>query len=272
MAQLGRALRSGRRGRGFESRHPDHSSDLRQAGGSGLPDSFYLLWGEMLETVFATLGYGLCHQIPERSFFAGGYQLPVCARDTGLYLGFALGLAALWFLHRDDRPSLLPPWPVNALIAVFISSLVYDGASSYMGLRETTNDIRLLTGMLAGWGLSALLAPMLNGQLWSRPGETRVLGALPEIGKWLAILVVSWAVTRWLLPQTGVLYPLLVTAAILLSLGAMNLVIVSLSPRFERRAARADDLWLASLVALLLACLEVGGAYAMRAAAEGALL
>ena len=28
VAQLGRALRSGRRGRGFESRHPDHSSTL----------------------------------------------------------------------------------------------------------------------------------------------------------------------------------------------------------------------------------------------------
>ena len=36
------------------------------------------------------IGHYICHQRPERSFFVGGQQLPVCARCTGLYIGAAL--------------------------------------------------------------------------------------------------------------------------------------------------------------------------------------
>ena len=37
------------------------------------------------------LGHFICHQRPERSFYIGGHQLPVCARCTGLYAGGAVG-------------------------------------------------------------------------------------------------------------------------------------------------------------------------------------
>ena len=36
------------------------------------------------------IGGLLCHQLPERSFYFHGAQLPVCARCTGLYLGAAV--------------------------------------------------------------------------------------------------------------------------------------------------------------------------------------
>jgi uncharacterized membrane protein len=43
------------------------------------------------------VGQFICHQRPERSFFFGGQQMPVCARCTGLYVGAAVAgpLAAL---------------------------------------------------------------------------------------------------------------------------------------------------------------------------------
>jgi uncharacterized membrane protein len=39
------------------------------------------------------LGSLVCHQIPERSFFLGGFQLPVCARCLALYAGVLPGVA-----------------------------------------------------------------------------------------------------------------------------------------------------------------------------------
>ena len=54
-----------------------------------------LLWVVLLFAapgVLFPLGHFICHQRPERSFFIGGQQLPVCARCTGLYLGAALAI------------------------------------------------------------------------------------------------------------------------------------------------------------------------------------
>jgi len=33
-----------------------------------------------------------CHQKPERSFFIKGYQFPVCARCTGVIIGYLLAI------------------------------------------------------------------------------------------------------------------------------------------------------------------------------------
>ena len=40
------------------------------------------------------IGSLICHQLPERSFYFGGAQLPVCARCTGLYAGAAIAAVA----------------------------------------------------------------------------------------------------------------------------------------------------------------------------------
>jgi uncharacterized membrane protein len=54
----------------------------------------------------------LCHQISERSYVVSGFPLAVCARCTGIYLGFWLGLVFLvltptWFQRLADTPRLL---------------------------------------------------------------------------------------------------------------------------------------------------------------------
>ncbi|HEX9934586.1 MAG TPA: DUF2085 domain-containing protein, partial [bacterium] len=52
----------------------------------------------------------VCHQIPERSFKILGYPLAVCARCTGVYVGFLLGAIAFPAFQRKKTvktPSLL---------------------------------------------------------------------------------------------------------------------------------------------------------------------
>jgi uncharacterized membrane protein len=46
------------------------------------------------------VGSLVCHQIPERSFYLSGFQLPVCARCLGIYIGVAAGGAFVLMRSR----------------------------------------------------------------------------------------------------------------------------------------------------------------------------
>ena len=224
----------------------------------------YLRAGHNLYSLYVPL----CHQLPERSFFAGGYQLPVCARDTGIYAGFALGLLALWLLSRSTKPTELPRWPVLVLMSVFVGAMAIDGLTSYAGLRETTNAVRLVTGTATGWALATVTVPMVNSQLWVLPGRGRVVEGPGRVLAWLGLLALSLAVLQWVMPLAGVVYPLLVSAAIVVTFIAVNLVFVGLMPPFERKATRLRDAWPQMLVALALTVGELALAGGLRVVLE----
>jgi len=115
------------------------------------------LWGEFLWQV----GYALCHQIPVRSLFIGGYQLPVCARDTGTYLGF--GIVFIYYvLGRRWRRAKLPDLAVLAVVMAGFALFAFDALSSYLGFRETTNELRLVSGLAMGLGAGVMLLTLLS--------------------------------------------------------------------------------------------------------------
>lgn len=220
----------------------------------------------MLEAALHWLGFGLCHQLPARSFFAGGYQLPVCARDTGIYVGFVAALLVAALLDRGRRRTGMPPsWLLGVGFAA-VALLGWDGVTSYMGLRPTTNLIRLATGTGMGFAIALLIVPMLNAQLWRRGSAERVLSSPLEGLAWCAAAPATFAATLWSGPMLGVGYPLTVSAAILVTFTAVNLVLVSLVPRFERSFDRLRDTWPAVLFALALTLVEIGGADWLRLA------
>jgi uncharacterized membrane protein len=218
----------------------------------------------VIEAFLHWLGYGLCHQLPARSFVAGGYQLPVCARDTGIYLGFVMSMAVIAALDRGRRRSELPHAAVLAIGGAFIALMAWDGVTSYAGLRTTTNDLRLLTGLLAGWALPLAVSPLLNSSLWSSSSPERMLGKPSEAAAWVLAAPAAFAVIRWGMPYLGVTYALAVAVAIIVTFVSVNLIIVLLAPRFERRAARLLDAWLPLLLALAISAVEVGAAAALR--------
>lgn len=222
----------------------------------------------MLDALFTAVGYGLCHQLTARSFFSGGHQLPVCARDTGLYLGFIAALVTLWLLHRGERPTTPPRWPILTVLGLFIASMAFDGVTSYAGLRETTNTLRLITGLLTGWALATIIVPMLNAQLWAEAGGGRLLANWSRVAGWLGALVVTYIAVAYLLPHTGLAYPLISVAAILLTFTCVNLVLVCLIGPLERRAQRLRDATLQIGLAFGLTLLELGGAAWLRVVTE----
>lgn len=211
----------------------------------------------MLQEALRWFGFGLCHQLPERSYIATGVQAPVCARDTGIYVGFTIAFILIAMVHRGERPRNFPPphvWVVMALLLVFMG---WDGVTSYGGLRTTTNELRLITGLGVGFSAAALVVPMLNDEVWRVSTGTRVLDPLWRFLVWLIAIPVSWLAIGALGPRLGVAFPVLIAVTVLFTLLAINLVIVSMFPAFDRRAERWTQVLAPGAIALALAVIEI---------------
>lgn len=81
-----------------------------------------------------------CHQMQERSFSVRGYQLPLCARCTGLLCGHIIGFLL----------GCLTEVPLYA--ACLMLPLIADGTVQYLTAYESTNLRRVITGVLYGTG------------------------------------------------------------------------------------------------------------------------
>ena len=113
--------------------------------------------------LFQKIVYGLgdliCHQKTSRSFIINGNQMPVCARDVGLYLGILIALIPLYVLNircpiiYKRFISKLFGSKIKFLILYFIFSgpLIIDFSTQYIGLRTSDNITRFITGLLFGF-------------------------------------------------------------------------------------------------------------------------
>ena len=99
----------------------------------------------------------VCHQDPARSLVIAGALLPVCARCTGIYLGFLAGWSLRLFRRGPARDRRLP----TALLLAGIAPLVIDGFANGAGLFNTPPAVRLLTGLLFGLATARALWPEL---------------------------------------------------------------------------------------------------------------
>lgn len=81
----------------------------------------------------------MCHKLPERSFFYKGKQFPICARCTGILIGYVIAIIGIFFINI---PFLLC---LTLLLPIGI-----DGIGQYLGKWTSTNIRRLITGILAG--------------------------------------------------------------------------------------------------------------------------
>ena len=97
----------------------------------------------------------LCHGRIERSLELFGAPMPLCARCTGIYLGLLVGILAFWAVP------LLRERVMRVVALVCVAPLAIDGLTQLTGLRESTNELRVATGVVAGlafglWILSAV--------------------------------------------------------------------------------------------------------------------
>jgi len=97
------------------------------------------LWIKTMELFSKYWG---CHQIPERSFFFKGYQFPVCARCTGMIIGYLSAFIITPFIT------------LNIFVLPFLCvPLVIDGIVQYKTKYLSDNFKRIISGFLYGFGL-----------------------------------------------------------------------------------------------------------------------
>jgi uncharacterized membrane protein len=89
-------------------------------------------------------GDRLCHQKPERSFFINGNQMSFCSRCTAIWIGITFGLGIMLFFQVSLD---------NRFIYLILLSLIpigMDGTGQLLGFWESTNIIRVITGLIIG--------------------------------------------------------------------------------------------------------------------------
>lgn len=91
-----------------------------------------------------------CHQRADRSFFVKGKQFPVCARCTGVLIGYCIG-SVLFCFYR------FPVW----LNILFCAIMFVDWLIQSIGWKESTNIRRLITGIICGIGWMQLFLTIL---------------------------------------------------------------------------------------------------------------
>src|SRR5207247_2612108 len=95
-----------------------------------------------------------CHGIPDRCFTIRGHTLPICARCTGLLIGIFAGFLV-------PAIQYLGPIAASGLASFLVAPVLLDGLSQLAGRRESTNPLRLATGVIGGLGL-AICAQLLR--------------------------------------------------------------------------------------------------------------
>lgn len=91
--------------------------------------------------------YSGCHQMYERSFVYKGYQFPVCARCTGIFIGQIIGLIMIILGLRVK----------SSVSVLLIMPMALDGIIQLVKIKESNNIRRVITGFIAGIGYITLL-------------------------------------------------------------------------------------------------------------------
>ena len=102
----------------------------------------------------------VCHQVPERTLTIGGDLLPFCARCTGIYSGFLIGVVFQIIVNK--KVNRLPSTWITAVSVVLILALISEVLGEKLLLWKLPNEGRLLTGLFCGSSLSLALFPLLN--------------------------------------------------------------------------------------------------------------
>ncbi len=135
----------------------------------------YLGLDSVSKPIFYTL-HLICAQIPSHSFYILGHQLGMCARNMGIYGSMFIG-GLIFVLSKKRLPGI--PWWFWVLL---ILPMAYDGLTQMFGLRESTWELRVITGALFGFGNMWFVLPFIQKTLKeSVPAYSKMQGTTQPV-------------------------------------------------------------------------------------------
>jgi uncharacterized membrane protein len=123
-----------------------------------IPFLSYFGMNSISKPLFFSLHY-VCAQIPAHSFYLFGHQFGLCARNLSIYASMFLG-SLVFVLTKKRIPGI--PWWVWVLMLLPIA---VDGLTQMVGWRESTWELRVITGTLFGLGNVWFALPMMHKSL-----------------------------------------------------------------------------------------------------------
>lgn len=219
------------------------------------------------------VGYSLCHQIAERSFFFYNMQMPLCSRCTGMYIGVLVGLS---FLLPVKKRSQLPSKKIMVLLGVALILFAIDGINSYLAFLPTSpqlyasqNWLRLITGTMLGLAIPLFLVPIFNQTVWRESTAEPIVHTFRHfflmLGIALAIDLVILADVQWLRFAFAILT--IFTVVTLLTMVYTTLWIIILKKEYRFEHLRELWFWLVSGFGTALA--QIAAMDAIRLAVTG---
>ncbi len=120
-----------------------------------VPFLSYFGFDSLSKSIFFSLHF-VCAQIPSHSFYILGHQLGLCARNFSIYTSMFL-TSVVFVLSKKRLPGI--PWWVWLLM---ILPMALDGTTQMFGLRESTWQLRMITGTLFGVGSIWFVLPFMQ--------------------------------------------------------------------------------------------------------------
>lgn len=223
---------------------------------------------------------GVCAQLPTHSFFFGGQQLPLCARCTGMYAGFACTVVVLRATGRLRSAQLPGKWAALVL-GLCVLALAVDGFNSLFvdiglpHLYQPHNLLRLATGLGTGTAMAAFLIPVANTLIWKSEDLRPSFASPRQLALMLPVLLLAFLAIGTIGTQAAfLLYPiaLLSGAGLVLALALVNVVLLlGISSRAGRFATWRQFFPLFT-VAMTCAVIELVALFALKSSLMTAVL
>lgn len=217
-----------------------------------------------------TLDGGICAQIPSHTLIIGGQMLPLCSRNTGIYMGF---ISTFLFLAATGRlrAAYLPGKWVAVVLGIAVLFMAEDGFNSlFLDLRlphlyQPHNLLRLFSGLGTGVAMAAFIVPVANTLVWRVEDERSSFGSLRALAPLVPVLLLVFLLVGEI-EAPVLLYPvaILSSAGVVIALSLINVVLVL---GLTNRSGRFDtwrQFFPMYTVALVFAIVELLALYALK--------